>query len=99
MILDLHSFPTRRPSDLAFTGTVALKPTFGRIPAYPPSPFGTLAHPGPMTRSVVDAATLLDIVAATDHRDWRSKEHTSELQSRGHIVCRLRLENNKRTNQ
>ena len=54
----------------AFTGTVALKPTFGRIPAYPPSPFGTLAHPGPMTRSVVDAATLLDIVAATDHRDW-----------------------------
>src|SRR5690625_5518693 len=25
----------------------------------------------------------------------RSEEHTSELQSRGHIVCRLLLENNK----
>src|SRR5690625_6803576 len=23
---------------------------------------------------------------------WRSEEHTSELQSRGHIVCRLLLE-------
>src|SRR6266702_282109 len=25
-------------------------------------------------------------------RPWRSEEHTSELQSRGHIVCRLLLE-------
>src|SRR5690625_6591349 len=24
--------------------------------------------------------------------DWRSEEHTSELQSRGHLVCRLLLE-------
>src|SRR5690625_6622929 len=28
------------------------------------------------------------------HRD-RSEEHTSELQSRGHLVCRLLLEKNK----
>src|SRR5690625_6076485 len=27
---------------------------------------------------------------------WRSEEHTSELQSRGHIVCRLLLETNRR---
>src|SRR5215510_696505 len=26
---------------------------------------------------------------------WRSEEHTSELQSRGHLVCRLLLEKNK----
>src|SRR5690625_4332733 len=26
------------------------------------------------------------------HRDERSEEHTSELQSRGHLVCRLLLE-------
>src|SRR5207253_9900139 len=25
-------------------------------------------------------------------REWRSEEHTSELQSRGHLVCRLLLE-------
>src|SRR5690625_6681555 len=27
--------------------------------------------------------------------DWRSEEHTSELQSRGHLVCRLLLEKKK----
>src|SRR5215510_14232451 len=26
---------------------------------------------------------------------WRSEEHTSELQSRGHLVCRLLLEKKK----
>src|SRR5690625_6475375 len=29
---------------------------------------------------------------------WRSEEHTSELQSRGHLVCRLLLEKKKNTN-
>src|SRR5690625_6663671 len=36
--------------------------------------------------SVIDAFTL------------RSEEHTSELQSRGHLVCRLLLEKKKTTN-
>jgi aspartyl-tRNA(Asn)/glutamyl-tRNA(Gln) amidotransferase subunit A len=53
----------------AFTGTVALKPTFGRIPIYPPSPYGTLSHAGPMTRSVTDAALMLDLITAPDSRD------------------------------
>src|SRR5690625_7478734 len=30
--------------------------------------------------------------------DTRSEEHTSELQSRGHLVCRLLLEKKKQTN-
>src|SRR5439155_19983929 len=30
-------------------------------------------------------------------RELRSEEHTSELQSRGHLVCRLLLEKKKRT--
>src|SRR6266508_5256825 len=29
---------------------------------------------------------------------WRSEEHTSELQSRGHLVCRLLLEKKKTNN-
>src|SRR5690625_6468727 len=29
----------------------------------------------------------------------RSEEHTSELQSRGHLVCRLLLEKKKKTNK
>lgn len=54
----------------SFTGTTALKPTFGRMPMYPPSPYGTLSHGGPMTRSVRDAALLMDIVCGPDSRDW-----------------------------
>ncbi|WP_432892034.1 amidase [Kribbella sp. CA-245084] len=54
----------------AFTGTVALKPTYGLIPLFPPSAFGTLSHAGPMTRTVRDAAALLDVVTGYDPRDW-----------------------------
>ncbi len=54
----------------AFTGTVALKPTYGLVPAYPPSPYGTLSHVGPMTRSVTDAALLMDVLTGFDSRDW-----------------------------
>ncbi|HET7304968.1 MAG TPA: amidase [Segeticoccus sp.] len=54
----------------SFTGTVALKPTYGLIPHYPASAFGTLAHSGPMTRTVTDAALMLDLLAGFDARDW-----------------------------
>ena len=54
----------------AFTGTVALKPTYGLIPLFPPSPFGTLSHAGPMTRTVLDAAAMLDVLTGFDSRDW-----------------------------
>jgi len=54
----------------AFTGTVALKPTYGLLPMYPPSPFGTLSHGGPMTRTVTDAAAMLDLLTGFDPRDW-----------------------------
>src|SRR5215510_16372599 len=33
------------------------------------------------------------------HDVARSEEHTSELQSRGHLVCRLLLEKKKKTNK
>jgi aspartyl-tRNA(Asn)/glutamyl-tRNA(Gln) amidotransferase subunit A len=54
----------------AFTGTVALKPTYGLIPLFPPSAFGTLSHAGPMTRTVRDTAALLDVITGFDPRDW-----------------------------
>src|SRR2546429_7377377 len=37
-------------------------------------------------------------IAAGAGRDNRSEEHTSELQSRLHLVCRLLLEKKKNTN-
>jgi aspartyl-tRNA(Asn)/glutamyl-tRNA(Gln) amidotransferase subunit A len=54
----------------AFCGIFGLKPTYGRVPLYPASAFGTLSHAGPMTRDAADAALLLDVIAAPDPRDW-----------------------------
>ncbi|NLU71244.1 amidase [Streptomyces sp. HNM0575] len=54
----------------AFCGIFALKPTYGRVPIYPASAFGTLAHVGPMTRDAADAALLMDVISAPDARDW-----------------------------
>lgn len=53
----------------SFCGVVGFKPTHGRVPMYPISPFGPLAHGGPITRTVEDAAMLMDIIALPDHRD------------------------------
>jgi aspartyl-tRNA(Asn)/glutamyl-tRNA(Gln) amidotransferase subunit A len=61
----------------AFCGIVALKPTDGRVPLYPASAFGTLAHVGPMTRDAADAALLLDVISAPDGRDWSALEPPS----------------------
>ncbi|GAB2723179.1 amidase [Nocardia thraciensis] len=53
----------------SFCGVVGFKPTHGRIPLYPASPFGPLAHAGPLTRTVEDAALLMDILSLQDPRD------------------------------
>jgi aspartyl-tRNA(Asn)/glutamyl-tRNA(Gln) amidotransferase subunit A len=55
-----------------FTGTFGLKPSFGRVPAWPLSPFGTVAHIGPMTRAVADSALMMNELAKPDSRDWHS---------------------------
>lgn len=57
----------------AFCGIVGFKPTHGRIPMFPASPFGPLAHAGPMTRTVEDAALLMDILGVPDYRDPTSQ--------------------------
>jgi aspartyl-tRNA(Asn)/glutamyl-tRNA(Gln) amidotransferase subunit A len=56
----------------AFCGNVGMKASFGRVPAYPLSPFGTVAHVGPHTMSVTDCALLMNVVAQPDPRDWMS---------------------------
>lgn len=54
----------------AFSGVTALKPTYGQVPVYPASPYGTLSHVGPMARSVRDCALLFDVISQPDSRDW-----------------------------
>lgn len=53
----------------SFTGVAGFKPTYGRVPLYPASPFGQLAHAGPMAGSVDDLAMMLDVLALPDPRD------------------------------
>ena len=56
----------------AFCGNVGMKPSFGRVPAYPLSPFGSVAHIGPHTMSVADAALMMNVLKRPDARDWTS---------------------------
>src|SRR5690349_23111422 len=72
---DLHSFPTRRSSDL-------LCRTEGIIPALEPS--HAIAAVAKRAKEMERDAIIL-----------RSEEHTSELQSRRDLVCRLLLEKKK----
>src|SRR5438552_8017449 len=70
---DLHSFPTRRSSDLMISK-------------------GIVAVNG-------DEISKADVDRANDvARAQRSEEHTSELQSPDHLVCRLLLEKKKNFN-
>ena len=54
----------------SFTGIVGLKPTYGRVPAYPASAFGTVAHLGPMARCVADTRAMLGAMSGNDPQDW-----------------------------
>src|SRR5690625_6567955 len=86
---DIHSFPTRRSSDLK-SGVMFKK--FASI---------LNAH----GKELEDYTQAIDVANETFKNFGevftRSEEHTSELQSRGHLVCRLLLEkkNIKRSNQ
>jgi aspartyl-tRNA(Asn)/glutamyl-tRNA(Gln) amidotransferase subunit A len=55
-----------------FCGIPGMKPSFGRVPAFPLSPFGTVAHVGPHARSVEDLALMLTVMSRPDMRDWTS---------------------------
>src|SRR5262249_61146331 len=91
---DLHSFPTRRSSDLRklrrMPGPGAIGVLFLRRIA-----FGFWGAPEARTTEIVRQHEVGD--ARGDFRAERSEEHTSELQSLTNLVCRLLLE--KKTNQ
>src|SRR5437870_12986831 len=78
---DLHSFPTRRSSDLITTYNAW--DGWNLVQEYHKSGNNT----------VEDASYLYGVTGMV-----RSEEHTSELQSRGHLVCRLLLEKKNKTN-
>src|SRR5690606_42093012 len=88
--LDLHSFPTRRSSDLL----VKAHPV---IVGDRQARTGTRrCATGPL-RGLFREAFILLQAGCCRRRLFRSEEHTSELQSRENLVCRLLLEKKKQT--
>src|SRR5207248_7032140 len=95
----LHSFPTRRSSDLPPSATAS--PTTS--PATPSSPWpcpppirwsAYQSSPAPSARSATRCKCRATSAACSPSRSWRhgrSEEHTSELQSPYDLVCRLLL--------
>jgi aspartyl-tRNA(Asn)/glutamyl-tRNA(Gln) amidotransferase subunit A len=62
----------RMPSH--FCGIFGLKPSFGRVPNYPVSTGDLTSHIGPMTRTVADAAMMLEVMAGPHPLDYSSLE-------------------------
>jgi aspartyl-tRNA(Asn)/glutamyl-tRNA(Gln) amidotransferase subunit A len=82
---------TRLPA--AFTGVFGFKPTFGRVAGYPSAHTSTLFHIGATTRTVEDAAVLLNAIAHPDARDWYAlpDDHRDYLQILEKGVSGLRI--------
>ena len=53
----------------SFCGVFGLKPSHGRVPAYPLSPLHIVSHTGVLTRSVADTAAALAVIGTPDPRD------------------------------
>src|SRR5439155_25860030 len=89
---DLPSFPTRRSSDLSSNASwVSAKLAMPLGGTSPLGPFIVVGH----EVMVIGAPWLSAAGTGGQPVGVRSEEHTSELQSRGHLVCRLLLEKKK----
>src|SRR5207253_11368836 len=95
---DLHSFPTRRSSDLyealKMRGRPSKRVTPLMISAMRMAWSSlSITHGPAMRKRLPPPMTALPTWKPSP--TVRSEEHTSELQSRGHLVCRLLLEKKK----
>src|SRR5699024_12488076 len=81
---DLLSFPTRRSSDLVFLGAAGASSSIPRSKALKRSP------------KVAELLSECHSLSSSTAPQLRSEEHTSELQSRFDLVCRLLLEKKKK---
>src|SRR5207253_3481066 len=94
----LTSFPTRRSSDLPLPNPYVVPGGRFREVYYWDSYFTMLglieSGRTDLVKSMLDNFAHL-IVTVGHIVVERSEEHTSELQSRGHLVCRLLLEKKK----
>src|SRR5205085_10405058 len=95
----LHSFPTRRSSDLTgwmyWTSNIVYFPGLlfyaASNSAYVIPRYAYLKD----SKSYIVVFSLIGLLVALTQADERSEEHTSELQSQSNLVCRLLLEKKK----
>src|SRR5262245_62933788 len=85
-------FPTRRSSDLLAAQHAPLRRGLLGLPVR--VVVARLVGQGRLGGAAAAGAAVA--VDGLVHRDTRSEEHTSELQSLRHLVCRLLLEKKKR---
>ncbi|WP_100810836.1 MULTISPECIES: Asp-tRNA(Asn)/Glu-tRNA(Gln) amidotransferase subunit GatA [unclassified Microbacterium] len=87
----------RQPAHL--TGTVGVKPTYGGVSRYGAIALASsLDQVGPVTRSVLDAGLLHDVIGGHDHRDstsltdvWPSFAEAARSGARGDVLKGLRV--------
>src|SRR5205814_8229331 len=89
---DLHSFPTRRSSDLTYAISFVLIRFISRYREYAADRGSAIITGAP--EHLMSA--LQKISSQIAMIPQRSEEHTSELQSLRHLVCRLLLEKKKK---
>src|SRR5690606_41294719 len=89
---DLHSFPTRRSSDLWSLRTVPMR-SLCRVTLHRCSP--QRSPPSTSTCRWSTSKPGYAPIQSLLRSPRRSEEHTSELQSRENLVCRLLLEKKK----
>ena len=58
----------------AFCGVYGLKPSYGRVPSYPVGNNDQISQIGPITRTVTDAALMLNVMAGPDNCDPSSAD-------------------------
>src|SRR5690625_5643640 len=92
----MHSFPTRRSSDLYPAVPGSKNPYVDGVKALYQEACVYISKKKNADKVVIAMGHLHAQKASVSDMDsqerLRSEEHTSELQSRGHIVCRLLLE-------
>ena len=60
----------------SFNGLVGLKATYGRVPNWPPTLNGDLSNTGPMARTALDCALMMNVISGPDRRDpYQLPEH------------------------
>src|SRR5690606_41324268 len=96
---DLPSFPTRRSSDLSCSRSARTRGSGPRSSTPCSTPAGGRDGWRGSSWEYVPIFTDIARPIRACWRSWsrRSEEHTSELQSRENLVCRLLLEKKKKT--